>query len=516
MDLPELIEWHEGMLLSPQHFQQIAARHELLSHFLFTQAAPFAWGIRKLQIDETALGAGLLSILNLEAILPDGLLILAGSERGAKLEFDLAKAQGDIVRVYLQVPPDPAVYARSESSRYRGVPSNGHVESDGVSGSEAIPIPHVRPKIQLFPDDVNLRGMTTLPLLEFARKGAVCPEDSRLHRTGSAGRAGIGSGQSMRAGDPTGARQGNQPWGKGEFQWRRQRCKRHLSTAIADLLPADGGSATGERSGASLHAVPCPLLHGRQRRDCRAMPACRIRSRPYDHDNLLKSFDWLEVLGFIRQAISEGIVDHWIARELQPAHGDSNSKRLWLGPQLEDAFGAGANWSAPFFGLVVNAPARTPPEEFVRWGETCLLASEDLISDLARERSLGTSCERVDRLEDLTGASRIEYLFRVKNEPAVDRWEEGAGAPAREAETRRPHFGFVLRQSTVARDKGRLRYAAADTGRISSFARVPAVLYRSCASATGNSRIRSSLETAPQVAPSPRFRRTRNSGRARA
>jgi type VI secretion system protein ImpJ len=449
LDLPELIEWHEGMLLSPQHFQQFAARHELLSHFLFTQATPFAWGIRKLQIDETALGAGLLSILNLEAILPDGLLILAGSERGVKLEFDLAKAQGDIVRVYLQVPPDPAVYARSESSRYRGVPSNGHVESDSVSGSEAIPIPHVRPKIQLVSDDVDLRGMTTLPLVEFARKGAVCQKTDfiapalrveqgsdlanlcapviRLVRDKATSLA-VKMSPNGRGSDASGIYQ--------------------LQSLICCLPTVEALLGSDQAHPYTLYLALCSMAGS-----VAVLSNARVPHpfRPYDHDNLLKSFD--EVLGFIRQAIGEGIVDHWIARELQPAHGDSNSKRLWLGPKLEAAFGAGANWSAPFFGLVVNAPAGTPPEEFVRWGETCLLASEDLISDLARERSLGASCERVDRLEDLT-APPGSVLFRVKNDR---QWIDGKKAlvlePARQ-ETHRPHsvLFYVSQRSREAKD----------------------------------------------------------------
>ena len=156
--------------------------------------------------------------------------------------------------------------------------------------------------------------------------------------------------------------------------------------------------------------------------------------RPYDHDNLLNSFE--EVLGFIQQAIGEGIVDNWIARELQPATTDS--KRLRLGPKLEEAFGAGADWSAPFFGMVVTAPAGTPPDAFVRWGETCLLASEDLIADLTRERSLGASCERVDRLEDLTPPPG-SVLFRVKNDRQwIDSKKALVLEPAKQ-ETHRPH-----------------------------------------------------------------------------
>ena len=77
LDLPELIEWHEGMLLTPQHFQQLSTRGELLTQFLTTMTTPFGWGVIDLKIDEAALSGGTLGILNVEAILPD----LAGISR---------------------------------------------------------------------------------------------------------------------------------------------------------------------------------------------------------------------------------------------------------------------------------------------------------------------------------------------------------------------------------------------------------------------------------------------------
>src|SRR5271170_5197421 len=112
LDIPDLIEWHEGMLLTPQHFQQLAARYELLTHFMFAQTSPFGWGVIDMKIDEAALGGGILRILNVEAILPDGLLALGGSDRGVKLEFDLQKAEEDTARIYLTVPRDAALYNR--------------------------------------------------------------------------------------------------------------------------------------------------------------------------------------------------------------------------------------------------------------------------------------------------------------------------------------------------------------------------------------------------------------------
>ena len=32
-EIPDAIQWHEGLLLTPQHFQQMSARHEALVQY---------------------------------------------------------------------------------------------------------------------------------------------------------------------------------------------------------------------------------------------------------------------------------------------------------------------------------------------------------------------------------------------------------------------------------------------------------------------------------------------------
>ena len=40
-EIPEAIQWHEGMLLSPQHFQQMSLRQDMLSHYHINLSNPF-------------------------------------------------------------------------------------------------------------------------------------------------------------------------------------------------------------------------------------------------------------------------------------------------------------------------------------------------------------------------------------------------------------------------------------------------------------------------------------------
>jgi type VI secretion system protein ImpJ len=78
------IQWHEGMLLAPQHFQQESARVDALIGWQALVGQPAAWGVRRLGVDEAHLTCGLLRIGALEAILPNGMAV----------RYDAAQAQG--------------------------------------------------------------------------------------------------------------------------------------------------------------------------------------------------------------------------------------------------------------------------------------------------------------------------------------------------------------------------------------------------------------------------------------
>ncbi|MDF1750691.1 MAG: type VI secretion system baseplate subunit TssK, partial [Alphaproteobacteria bacterium] len=74
-ELPDAIQWHEGMLLAPQHFQQLAVRGEELIAYHTATSSPFHWGIRHLKVDPVQLVSGIFRVLELEAVLPDGLIV---------------------------------------------------------------------------------------------------------------------------------------------------------------------------------------------------------------------------------------------------------------------------------------------------------------------------------------------------------------------------------------------------------------------------------------------------------
>lgn len=175
--IPDAVLWHEGMLLSPQHFQQADQRAHALRSYLIQAAAPFAWGVHRLRIDTAALEAGRFSITELEAIMPDGLLVLYPTVDGAKapaLDLDLkpllANSEAQSVAVHVTVTAESsseAGFGTGNHPRFRQIA--GTEVADTNTGDSAIAIPRLLPNLTLQGTDSPLNPpsparLVSLPL----------------------------------------------------------------------------------------------------------------------------------------------------------------------------------------------------------------------------------------------------------------------------------------------------------------------------------------------------------------
>jgi type VI secretion system protein ImpJ len=422
-DLPDIIEWHEGMLLTPQHFQQFAERSELLTQLMHSRVGGFAWGVLNLKIDEAALAEGVVRVLDLEAILPDGLLVAVHSDRGVNLEFDLRKTETNPTRIHLVVPREAAIYERSDYSRYESVVGREDPVTDGISGAERASIPRVRPKMRLAAGQSVTAGVTALPLIEFSKEGSYCTATGYIPPT-----------PQMKDGAPL-------------ADLCAPVCKlvRDKATSLAMKLASNARSSDL----AGLHQFQClvaglPAVEATLRSNgthphslylalCSMAGSVAFLSSarvppvfsPYDHTNLRASFE--QVLDFICRALAEGLIDNWTSKEFKlvrrPSErrgaGDKPTEEVFfeLFPNPREAFGDDADFSAPYMGLMLRAPAGAKLEPLVEWGQTCLLASFDFIRDLEMSRSRGAVCEWVDSLEELVPPVG-SMLFRVTNDAA--------------------------------------------------------------------------------------------------
>lgn len=163
------IQWYEGMLLSPQHFQQQELRWHQLTSIHLNHLSAHHWGTIDLEFDPVTLPTGLLRILNLKAIMPDGLIVnhLATPET-AQLELDLNSFKQQIMdigaTIYLVVPEyiDGLSPLRNEMPRFGSI--EGETVTDDNTSDNVVQIPRLIPKISLMISDVPPARYTSFPI----------------------------------------------------------------------------------------------------------------------------------------------------------------------------------------------------------------------------------------------------------------------------------------------------------------------------------------------------------------
>lgn len=166
--IPEAIQWHEGMLLAPQHFQQSALRQEELLGYHALLLAPYHWGIRKLKFDPDLLISGLFRVVELEAVMPDGLVVAYPYEDDTVLDCDLnpylETMKSRPLTIFLAIPArklsTPAM--KGDLPRYGSV--EGRAVYDENSFDNELVIPRLRPKLHLLVDEAPPQKYVYFPL----------------------------------------------------------------------------------------------------------------------------------------------------------------------------------------------------------------------------------------------------------------------------------------------------------------------------------------------------------------
>lgn len=183
--LLDRIQWHEGMLLAPQHFQQESARVDALVGWQTLAAHPAAWGVRQLVVDEARLTLGLLRIRSLEAILPNGMAVRydAAHDQGATLELDLAPfaaaMAGADVPVHLVIGAARSLRLPGQPAMFRRIASD--VVEDEVSEALAEEVPRMAANLALVAGKapgaayLSMQLMTLRKENEIVRRGAYWP-----------------------------------------------------------------------------------------------------------------------------------------------------------------------------------------------------------------------------------------------------------------------------------------------------------------------------------------------------
>jgi type VI secretion system protein ImpJ len=107
MTMHRKVVWSEGMLLTPQHFQQWDRHYEGIISERFRTHDPFAWGITTLDIDRDGVANGRFTLLQCSVVMPDGLVIDIPEQDGApatRAFADLFLPGMESLNVFLGIP----------------------------------------------------------------------------------------------------------------------------------------------------------------------------------------------------------------------------------------------------------------------------------------------------------------------------------------------------------------------------------------------------------------------------
>ena len=406
-NLPQAIQWHEGMLLAPQHFQQLSFRWEELLHYQITAASPFHWGLRHLKVDHPLLADGIFRVVSLEAIMPDGLAASFDLEDREPLEIDfspfLEEMRQAALTVHLVVPVKTAGSAAVESGQPRYISVEGKPVVDENTGLSALSIPSLKPRLGLLITPKTPARYTSLPLAKIKYKddaptlSAYIPPclnvipKSPLWEMCSAVSRKIRSKVfflSEKAHSPAVMAR--------EFQALETRL---LIQAMVSSLPRFEAILYAGRSHPFiLYLSLCQLAGGLSALGSGLIPPV---FSAYNHNDPRASY--LEVINFIDRMMEEGVNETHTAISFTQA-------------QAAFSLNLKSAWAARSLLIGARLKPGVSEEAVGQWLDECIIGSSPLIENMRTKRILGPDRTRVEDPGDLVPPRGV-ILFAVKRDP---------------------------------------------------------------------------------------------------
>ncbi len=411
--IPDPIQWHEGMLLMPQHFQQMAARYESLIQSAIASGPPYSWGVLKFEYDRSTLVSGVLRVTLIEAVMRDGLIISAGSDTGIDLEINL-KSFVDQMRVspatiYVTVPTQKTLSTRGDLARY--ISHVGDAISDDTTGEDAITIPRLRPRVDLWAGDLPPARYESLPVLRVLAQNDAFQEQQyvppclSVPLSSDLGKACSDTLAIVRAKSYVLAEQlRTEPFQQAEIDAADVRWK---VLALSTGLPGPEAALQSGRSHPfSLYLLMCQLAG-----HIAAVTSGGVAPpfQPYRHEELWTTFD--PVLGFIRNSAAEAVVESWI---VVPFGGSNGRFETSPSSAVNEAIAAQATLDAPAIVLGLRPAPGSPSEAVWRWGESSVIGTASFMPTLLSNRVSGAQRKRVETLPGLVpkrGTALLSLVF---------------------------------------------------------------------------------------------------------
>ncbi len=440
--VPPAIQWHEGMLLTPQHFQQLSQRQEMLAGYLSRSASPHPWGVRTLRIDPALLVNGTFRVDLVEAVMPDGLALRHPLPGGRHLELDLTKS-ADLFKAgprrIQMVVAATGFETQDDGMRGRYTSFEARAVVDENTGDGEVRIPRIAPRVGLMIANDPPKRFVALPIAEVEYRNetfaltAYCPPCAKLDPSTPLGEELVFLAKRVREKAAFLADPARQRSGAGQAAVLETRFMVH---GLVAALPAlETLVYSGQAHPLDVTVALAHLAGGVGALTAGTLPP---PPEPYDHLNIRAGM--ARLIAFIQKGL-DGIQETYATIAFEETE---TGFRLRLPKGLDGG------------RLVVGARVRDGQGEdaTARWMANCQIGGSHQVEDLFRDRILGAARRQVDHDPGLRLVPpRGTVLFAIEA-------EKGMVQPGGHIEIVNP-----AQRSAPARPAGLVLYARADASR---------------------------------------------------
>lgn len=407
----DAIQWYEGMLLSPQHLQQLDLRWSNLLCRYLELLSPNFWGVSVLNIDTVTLVNGKLRVLELEAILPDGTFVQVLSTDKKILEIDLTvyldqfREQGPQM-IHLAVPivnPNGS-NVTGDFPRFLSVPGTAIVDLN--TGENPVYTPRLVPNVSLVLADVPHPRYASFPLAQIEFKDesyqltSFIPPQLQILNTSMLGTV-IGDVLQRLQNKAAFLSESLKSPSQGSQDLQLMDESENLLKVIVHQIPfIENLLGVNTTHPYQLYLSLLELAGGLTVIKRGQVAPSFI---PYDHNNLYKSFD--QVITFIVSMI-DLIQENY---SLLPFNKFDRAFSIELQP----------SWSTSTYVIALRGSPTFGPKDLVQWAEGALIASQSLLKNVRDRRILGAARAVIDSSTEFNLRSPPGgILLEITNDPA--------------------------------------------------------------------------------------------------
>lgn len=399
-DIPDAVQWHDGMMLAPQHFQEQELRRDMVSAYHTRTLSSFHWGVDTLDIDDVLLVEGTFRVLDLEAIMPDSTAVSHRASDEQELEVDLSdyedEAKEHPVTIHLALPARSERNSEETLRRYESIEGEPvhDLNEDGLS----VRIPRYRPHLTLLVTDTPPSRYTSFPIARviheegFALTEYVPP---RLHvpQASALGELCRSVSRQIREKAHTLAeRIQSQAVESGTAM--ELDGKQKIDMMVSGLPPFETRMRTGAAHPYALYVSLCSIAGSIAGLTRRLIPPTFPE---YDHKDARECFT--EVISYLYRALEEGVQEAYVSVRMESTDAgfEASFEEEWLGRDLVVS--------------VRQRPGQST-EEVEHWVNQSMIGSASYLGQMRERRVLGVPREQIPRAGNLVPA-RNAILFRI-------------------------------------------------------------------------------------------------------